>query len=296
MALQAVLCPAYFYKAKNVTFDWPAVWDALPFLLEGTKMTIRITLLGLIGGTAIGFLTGVVTTYVKVPVTWKTTLIAVLALILLYALARAASFVAGHYLQAVPEWGWRLLQAAVAVLVLARFFSYVPMALSFLAQLYILVIRGTPIVVQVMFIYFALPLIFGWRIDGVAAAIFTLVINSGAYIAEIVRGGLLSVPKGLKEAGQAMGLPFYKILAFIIGPVALRRMIPAMGNQCIISLKDSSLFIVIGVAELTRQGQEIIASNFRAVEIWGAVAVIYLILTGLIALVLKLVEHRTQIV
>src|SRR3546814_9121621 len=91
-----------------------------------------------------------------------------------------------------------------------------------------------------MFIYFALPLIFGWRIDAVLAAIFTLVINSGAYIAEIVRGALLSVPKGLKEAGQAMGLPFYKILTFIIGPVALRRMIPAMGNQCIISLKDRS--------------------------------------------------------
>jgi glutamine transport system permease protein len=69
-----------------------------------------------------------------------------------------------------------------------------------------------------------------------------------------------------------------------------------MGNQCIISLKDSSLFIVIGVAELTRQGQEIIASNFRSVEIWGAVAVIYLILTGFIALTLKFVEHRTQIV
>lgn len=128
------------------------------------------------------------------------------------------------------------------------------------------------------------------------AAVFTLIINSGAYISEIVRGALLSVPRGLKEAGQAMGLPFYKILLYIIGPVALRRMIPAMGNQCIISLKDSSLFIVIGVAELTRQGQEIIASNFRSVEIWGAVAVIYLLLTGFIALVLKFVEHRTQIV
>nr|WP_243700813.1 ABC transporter permease subunit [Paralcaligenes ureilyticus] len=179
---------------------------------------------------------------------------------------------------------------------IVRFFAYVPVALSFLAQVYILVIRGTPIVVQVMFIYFALPLIFGWRIDGVLAAIFTLMINSGAYIAEIVRGGLLSVPRGLEEAGQAMGLPFYKILLYIIGPVALRRMIPTMGNQCIISLKDSSLFIVIGVAELTRQGQEIIASNFRSVEIWGAVAVIYLILTGFIALVLKYVEHRTRIV
>ena len=72
-----------------------------------------------------------------------------------------------------------------------------------------------------------------------------------------------------------MGLPFYKILLYIIGPVAFRRMIPPLGNQCIISLKDSSLFIVIGVAELTRQGQEIMASNFRAVEIWSAVAIVY---------------------
>ena len=268
----------------------------MPSLLEGTKMTIQITLLGLIGGTIIGFLTGVITTYVKVTVTWKTTGIAVLSLVLLYALSSVAAWAITTYAPGVPESVWHAVKGVVVLAILWWFRPYIPVALSFLAQLYILVIRGTPIVVQVMFIYFALPLIFGWRIDAVLAAIFTLVINSGAYIAEIVRGGLLSVPKGLKEAGQAMGLPFYKILMFIIGPVALRRMIPAMGNQCIISLKDSSLFIVIGVAELTRQGQEMIASNFRSVEIWGAVAVIYLILTGLIALTLKFVEHRTQMV
>jgi glutamine transport system permease protein len=268
----------------------------MPSLLEGTTMTIKITLLGLIGGTLIGFLTGVITTYIKVLVTWKTTAIAVLALVALYVLVRLASWLGGDLLGGVPDWAWLALQVAIAAVVLHRYAVYIPVALSFLAQIYILVIRGTPIVVQVMFIYFALPLIAGWRIDAVLAAIFTLIINSGAYIAEIVRGALLSVPKGLKEAGQAMGLPFYKILAYIVGPVALRRMIPAMGNQCIISLKDSSLFIVIGVAELTRQGQEIIASNFRSVEIWGAVAVIYLILTGFIAVVLKFIEHRTQIV
>ncbi|HUH60503.1 MAG TPA: ABC transporter permease subunit [Candidimonas sp.] len=279
-----------------MTFEWSAIWDALPSLLEGTKMTIMITLLGLIGGTIIGFLSGIVTTYVRVLVTWRTTSIALASVVVLVLLARLASWLGATLLAGVPDWAWLVLQAAVILAVLWRFAAYIPVALSFLAQLYILLIRGTPIVVQVMFIYFALPLIFGWRIDAVLAAIFTLVINSGAYIAEIVRGALLSVPKGLKEAGQAMGLPFYKILAYIIGPVALRRMIPAMGNQCIISLKDSSLFIVIGVAELTRQGQEIIASNFRSVEIWGAVAVIYLILTGLIALTLKFVEHRTQIV
>lgn len=259
-------------------------------------MTIQITLSGLIGGTIIGFLSGVTTTYVKVPVTWKTSAIAVATVVAIYVLLTLASWIGTHFLAGVPDWVWLVLQVIVVLGLLWRFSAYIPMALSFLAQLYILLIRGTPIVVQVMFIYFALPLIFGWRIDAIFAAIFTLIINSGAYIAEIVRGALLSVPKGLKEAGQAMGLPFYKILAYIIGPVALRRMIPAMGNQCIISLKDSSLFIVIGVAELTRQGQEIIASNFRSVEIWGAVAVIYLILTGIIALILKFVEHRTQIV
>ena len=279
-----------------MTFEWSAIWAALPSLLEGAKMTIQITLLGLLGGTVIGFLSGVVTTYVKMPITARSVLAAVGVIIAVYLLTRLSGWVADTYMAGVPPVVWTLVKLAVALLLVWRFVAYVPKALSFLAQLYILVIRGTPIVVQVMFIYFALPLIAGWRIDAVMAAIFTLMINSGAYIAEIVRGALQSVPKGLKEAGEAMGLPFWKILAYIIGPVALRRMIPAMGNQCIISLKDSSLFIVIGVAELTRQGQEIIAANFRSVEIWGAVAVIYLILTGFIALTLKFVEHRTQIV
>lgn len=216
-------------------FDWSVIWAALPNLLDGTWMTVKITFWGLVGGFVLGALAGV---------------------------ARA----------------------------------YGPVILSGIAQVYIAVIRGTPIVVQVMFIYFALPLLVpGLRVDAIWAAIVTLIINSGAYVAEIVRGSLLSVHKGLKEAGQAMGLPFHKILLHIIGPVAFRRMIPPLGNQCIISLKDSSLFIVIGVAELTRQGQEIMASNFRAVEIWSAVAIIYLILTGALALALRLVEKRMRI-
>ena len=279
-----------------MTFEWSAIWDALPSLLEGAKMTIYITLLGLVGGTVIGFFSGVVTTYIRVPISRRSIVLAIVALVLLVALLQFSSWFADRYMATVPGWVWTALKIIVLAALAWRFPAALPKALSFLAQVYILVIRGTPIVVQVMFIYFALPLLAGWRIDAIMAAIFTLMINSGAYIAEIVRGGLQSVPKGLQEAGEAMGLPFWKILAYIIGPIALRRMIPAMGNQCIISLKDSSLFIVIGVAELTRQGQEIIASNFRSVEIWGAVAVIYLILTGCIALTLKFIEHRTQIV
>lgn len=216
-------------------FDWAVIEEALPNLLTGTLMTIKITFWGLAGGFLLGALSGVTRAY-------------------------GNAIVSG------------------------------------IAQVYVAVIRGTPIVVQVMFIYFALPLLADIRVDAELAAIATLIINSGAYISEIVRGALLSVHKGLKEAGQAMGLPFHKILVHIIGPVAFRRMIPPLGNQCIISLKDSSLFIVIGVAELTRQGQEIMASNFRAVEIWSAVAIIYLILTGLMALILHLVEKRMRII
>ncbi|WP_371330116.1 glutamine ABC transporter permease GlnP [Klebsiella quasipneumoniae] len=156
-------------------------------------------------------------------------------------------------------------------------------------------IRGTPIMVQVMFIYFALPMVLPVRIDPVPAAIITIVINSGAYIAEITRGAILSINKGFKEASLAMGLSPRSTLWHVIMPLAFRRMIPALGNQWIISIKDTSLFIVIGVAELTRQGQEIIAGNFRALEVWTVVAMIYLFLTLCLSFLLKQVEKRIHI-
>ncbi|GGF50371.1 glutamine ABC transporter permease GlnP [Aliidongia dinghuensis] len=160
---------------------------------------------------------------------------------------------------------------------------------------YVEIIRGTPIVVQVMFIYFALPVLADVRVNPMTAAITAIIVNAGAYIAEIVRGTLLSVSKGLKEAGLALGLPMWKVLAYVIGPIAFRRMIPPLGNQFIVSLKDTSLFIVIGVGELTRQGQEIMASNFRAVEVWTAVAILYLVMTSSLTIVLRLVEKRMRI-
>ncbi|WP_255568684.1 ABC transporter permease subunit [Comamonas sp. NLF-1-9] len=274
-----------------MVFDWSSIWAAWPDLMAGAWMTLKITALGLLGGCVIGALSGIVVTYIQVPINRRNALYGAAVLVLIGLVAHFA----GGPLARVPGGVLAALVLAALALLLWRRPEWLGRGASVLAQLFILVIRGTPIVVQVMFIYFALPLLVNLRIDGYTAAIFTLMINSGAYIAEIVRAGLLSVPKGLHEAGLAMGLPFYKIMAYIVGPVALRRMIPTMGNQCIISLKDSSLFIVIGVAELTRQGQEIIATNFRAVEIWGTVAIIYLFMTGCIALVLKVVEHRTRI-
>ncbi len=173
--------------------------------------------------------------------------------------------------------------------------AYGGRVLNGLAFVYIEMIRGTPIVVQVMFLYFALPVLADLRIDPMSAAVLAIVINAGAYIAEIVRGAFLSIGKGLTEAGLAIGLPHWKVLVYIIGPLAFRRLIPPLGNQFIVSLKDTSLFIVIGVGELTRTGQEIMASNFRAVEIWTAVAVIYLIMTGTLTVILRLIEKRMRI-
>lgn len=166
--------------------------------------------------------------------------------------------------------------------------------LNAIAFAYVEIVRGTPIVVQVMFIYFALPMLADVRVNPMTAAIASIIFNAGAYIAEIVRGTLLSVNKGLKEAGMALGLPMWKVLAYVVGPIAFRRMIPPLGNQFIVSLKDTSLFIVIGVGELTRQGQEIMASNFRAVEIWTAVAILYLIMTGVLTMVLRYTEKRMR--
>ncbi len=173
--------------------------------------------------------------------------------------------------------------------------AYGGMILNGVAFAYIEVIRGTPIVVQVMFIYFALPVLADLRIPGMTAAVLAIVINAGAYIAEIVRGSVLSIGRGLTEAGLALGLPRWKVVTHIVGPLAFRRLIPPLGNQCIVSLKDTSLFIVIGVGELTRTGQEIMAANFRAVEIWTAVAILYLVMTGTLSLILRMIEKRMRI-
>ncbi|MEO1199651.1 MAG: glutamine ABC transporter permease GlnP [Pseudomonadota bacterium] len=214
--------------------DWSIIIDFIPQLIAGSKVTIYITVLGLIGGMAIGFIAGLMRAYGG-------------------AIGNAIAFV------------------------------------------YIEIIRGTPIVVQVMFLYFALPVLADIRIDPMSAAVLAIIVNAGAYIAEIVRGAFLSISKGLSEAGLAIGLPHWKVLLYIIGPIAFRRMIPPLGNQFIVSLKDTSLFIVIGVGELTRTGQEIMAANFRAVEIWTAVAVCYLIMTGIMTLALRLIEKRMRI-
>lgn len=164
-----------------------------------------------------------------------------------------------------------------------------------IAGFYIETIRGTPMLVQAMFLYFGLPMAFGFRLPAMGAGVIIIAVNSGAYIAEIVRGAVQSINTGQMEAGRSIGLNAMQTMRYIIWPQAFRRMLPPLGNQFIISLKDTSLLMIIGVGELLRTGDEIVAVNFRAFEVYLAVGLIYLSMTMSIAKVLKILEKRMKI-
>lgn len=163
------------------------------------------------------------------------------------------------------------------------------------AAVYVDFIRGTPLLVQIFLIYFALPIIIGQRIDPFIAAITACSINSGAYVAEIFRGGIQSIDRGQMEAGRSLGMTWWQTMRFIVLPQAFKRVIPPLGNEFIAMLKDSSLVSVIGFEELTRRGQLIIARTYGSFEIWLTVAFIYLVMTLSISRLVAYLERRYKI-
>jgi len=165
-----------------------------------------------------------------------------------------------------------------------------------LAGIYVEIIRGTPMLVQAMFLYFGVPMAMGIRIPAVVAGIIIIAVNSGAYIAEIVRGAVQSINPGQGEAGRSIGLNRFQTMRYVIWPQAFRRMIPPLGNQFIISLKDTSLLMIIGVGELLRTGDEIVAVNFRSFEVYLTCGLVYLVMTMSIAKALRIVEKRLEAV
>ena len=164
--------------------------------------------------------------------------------------------------------------------------------LRVLAAIYVDFFRGTPLLVQIFLVYFALPVITGQRVDPFVAAIGSCGINSGAYVAEIFRAGIQSIDKGQMEAGRSLGMTWVQTMRYIIVPQAFKRVIPPLGNEFIALLKDSSLVSVIGFEELTRRGQLIIAKTYGSLEIWISVAVIYLAMTLTISRFVAYMERR----
>jgi polar amino acid transport system permease protein len=143
---------------------------------------------------------------------------------------------------------------------------------------YVEFIRGTPLLVQIMIVYYGLPAI-GLNLPAEPAGILALTLNSGAYIAEIIRAGIQSVPKGQMEAARSLGMTYLQSMRYIIFPQAFRNVLPALGNEFIALLKDSSLLSVIAIAELTRVGKQIYSTTFNAWTPLLGVALFYLMMT-----------------
>ena len=179
----------------------------------------------------------------------------------------------------------------IAVVVALIQYAHVPV-LKDLARFYIWVTRGTPLLVQIFIIYFALPAIIGQRIDPFVAAVAACSINSGAYVAEIFRAGIQSIEVGQMRAGLSLGMTWGQTMRYIILPQAFKRIIPPLGNEFIAMLKDSSLVSVIGFEELTRTGQLIIAETYGSLEIWTSVAIIYLVMTLTITRLVSRLEKK----
>ncbi|GBF79594.1 ABC transporter permease subunit [Aphanothece sacrum] len=182
-----------------------------------------------------------------------------------------------------------------ALLALARLSNYE--VLRWLARFYIDGFRGTPLLVQIFMIYFGLPALFQqlgftFNIARFPAAVMALSLNASAYLAEIIRGGIQSVPKGQGEAAKSLGMTPTQTMRYVIFPQAFRYILPPLGNEFITILKDTSLVAVIGFEELFRQGQLMVATTYRAFEIYTAVAIIYLILTLLSSRLFSWLEWR----
>jgi glutamine transport system permease protein len=166
--------------------------------------------------------------------------------------------------------------------------------LRIIATIYVDVFRGTPLIVQAFFIYFGIPAALDIRISAVAAGLITLSLNAGAYMAEIVRGGIQSIDKGQMEAARSLGLPYGKAMAKVVLPQAVQVMIPSFINQFVITLKDTSILSIIGINELTQSGKIIIARNLESFQMWLIVGVIYFIIIMILTKVSNVLERRLK--
>lgn len=163
-----------------------------------------------------------------------------------------------------------------------------------LALGYVEIFRGTPLLVQALFLFYGLPQLIGRPIGPLTASVVVIALNASAYIAEIVRGAIRSISPGQREAGLALGLSLFQVYLWVIWPQAFRRMIPGLGNQAITSIKDTSILSVIGVGEMVRQGQVYIATTFQAFEVYTLIALLYLVMTLGLSALLRYTEHRLQ--
>ena len=164
--------------------------------------------------------------------------------------------------------------------------------LKVLINIYITIFRGTPMIVQAMVIFYGLPVLIGLNLDPLPAVLLIVSINTGAYMAEMIRGGVDSVDPGQLEGAQAIGMSHFQAMVNIIFPQAVRNVLPSIGNEFIINIKDTSVLNVIGVTELFFTSKSIAGSYAKYYEVFIITSAIYLFLTFTISMILKSIEKK----
>ncbi|MBL4931945.1 MULTISPECIES: amino acid ABC transporter permease [Clostridium] len=169
---------------------------------------------------------------------------------------------------------------------------YLLKLINIVFSIYIEFFRGTPMIVQAMVIYYGSALAFGIDMNRFYAAIFIVSINTGAYMSEIVRGGIVSIDKGQFEAANAIGMNHIQTMLNVILPQVIRNILPATGNEFVINIKDTSVLNVISVTELYFQTKSIAGNNFRYFESFFVACVIYFVMTFTVTRILRFIERK----
>jgi ABC-type amino acid transport system permease subunit len=163
--------------------------------------------------------------------------------------------------------------------------------LNFISNLYLTIIRGTPVVVQLLIFYF---IVFASSRNGIAVAVFAFGINSGAYVAEIFRGGIMSIDNGQFEAGRSLGFNYFQTMLYIITPQVIKTTLPTLCNEFIVLLKETSVAGYVGIMDLTKAGELIRGRTFSAFMPLIAVALIYLVVVIILTRLVKILERRLR--
>lgn len=167
--------------------------------------------------------------------------------------------------------------------------------LSQIVHIYVDFFRTTPILVQLIWMFYVLPVLLGINLSAFAAGTLTIGMNSGAFLSEIFRGGVVSVSQGQRDAAQMLGLSRMQAMIYVVMPQALRRVLPALVNVFIAVVKDSSLVSIIAVTDITYRAESAVALTYRAFEFYTALAVLYFVLTYPFSLLAAAVERRFHV-
>ncbi|QRG65652.1 amino acid ABC transporter permease [Brevibacillus choshinensis] len=216
-----------------MNLDFPQIVPYIPFILQGIKVTLLVTLLSVV----LGFI-----------------------------------------------WG--------SILALIKISKFGP--LNWLAVAYTSVFRGTPLILQLTFVYFATPQLTGYNISQLEAAVLTFTLNSGAYISETIRGGILAVDKGQWEAAKALGVPYRRMMLDIILPQGVKNILPALVNETIALLKESALVSTIGLADILQNANVVKGTIFRYFEPYIIAGVLYYVMVMILTWFARVLERRMR--